>query len=63
MSQQQQQQQQQQAASSDQLTIGGAKREPEEQPKALHNDQFPGNGAQVCLGDPTELLMCACFNL
>lgn len=59
-----QQQQQQQAANSDQLTRRkeGADREPDHQPKALHSEQFPGNGAQVCLGDATEL-MCTCFNL
>ena len=62
--QQQQQQQQQQAAASDQLTRRkeGADTEPDHQPKALHNEQFPGNGAQVCLGDATEL-MYICFNL
>ena len=61
----QQQQQQQQALVSDQLRRGkeGAEREPDHQRKALHSEQFPGKGAQVCLVDATELLMCAGFNL
>ena len=63
--QQQQEQQQQQQANSDQLTHGekGAEREPDLQPQAQHSEQLPGNGAQVCLSDATEPLMCACFSL
>ena len=36
----------------------GAAREPGKQPKALHAEQFLGNGAQVCAGSNGLRYLC-----